>query len=240
MKLTVFQFCLFHLVLSLNTTEETLAPFSFFPLIWYLYKLVRFPLSLLKAEQSQLSQSFFTIEGLQPFSYLCGSSLSSLWYGLFALGRPRLDTSVQNSLTSAGYRRRKASLNLTFWQQFAWRLLLFFATKGGGSMGLQWGVHQGSQVPFTKMFSRWLALHQPHQKLRILVVPAESWRRPSNLFVRASAAVQCADLVTQPHHVVTQTLRQPVGKAPVPPWGPKWAGLHSPSGAWSQGRSLMY
>lgn len=46
-------------------------------------------------------------------------------------------------------------------------------------MQVQPGVHQGSQIISTKLFSRFLALHQPLQKLGFSVILAEPWRRSS-------------------------------------------------------------
>jgi len=70
----IFSLCPFPLVLSVGTTEKSLAPPSFHLSI---DKVSPEP-SLLQAEQSQFSQPFPTEEMLQTLNLLCGPSLDSL------------------------------------------------------------------------------------------------------------------------------------------------------------------
>ena len=93
-----FSLCPLPLVLSLGTTEKSLAPSSLHPPFRYSYTLTRSPEpSLLQAEQPQLFQPFLTGEMLQSLHHLSGPSLDSLQYVHISLvlGSPALDTVLQ-------------------------------------------------------------------------------------------------------------------------------------------------
>jgi len=77
-NLLCFVLCPLPLVLSLDTTEKSLAPSSLHPPFRYLHTLIRSPLSLLQVKQSQLFQPFLTEEMLQSLNHLCGPLLDSL------------------------------------------------------------------------------------------------------------------------------------------------------------------
>jgi len=85
-----FSLCPWPLVLSLNTTEKSLALSS--QVFINITKISPHP-SLLWSIQSQLSQLFFMGEVLQALNHLCGPSLDSLHYVLvpLVLGIPELD-----------------------------------------------------------------------------------------------------------------------------------------------------
>lgn len=234
-ELTIFQFCLFPLVL--NTTEKILAPSSAFPLSKCLYVLVRFPLSLLKAEQSQLSQFFFKIGWLQPFNHLCDTSLSSLQWALCLLPWGGHDWTHQSRIVSpmlSTGEGKPPSILATLCLK-----AVVLCHEGMFQMQLQQGVHQDSQIIFTKLFSRWLALHQPHQKLGFPVVPADPGEDPADLFLLLSGAVQGADLVSATPCGGTDPSAA-CGQSPSPTKTSQTCRDHSPWGAWSEGRSLMY
>ncbi|PKU46071.1 gamma-aminobutyric acid receptor subunit alpha-4 isoform x1 [Limosa lapponica baueri] len=101
-NLLCFTLCLLPPVLSLGTTEKSLALSSLFPPIRYFYTWIRSPdPSHLLAKQSQLSQPFLVGEMLQSLHHLCGPLLdSSLQYVhvSLVLRSPKLNTVLQLKL----------------------------------------------------------------------------------------------------------------------------------------------
>lgn len=76
-------------------------------------------------------------------------------------------------------------------------------------------MHQDSQIIFTKLFFRWLALHQPHQKLGFFGCTCRVLEKIQLIFLLVSGAVQCADLVTATSHGDTDPFAA-YGQSPSP------------------------
>lgn len=122
--------CPLTLVLSTSTTEKSLAPFSLFPPIKYLY----FPEpSLLLTEESHLSQPVLIGKIFWSLNHLCISTLDSPQYVhvSFLLGNPELYMGLQCGLTNADQEGRIPFLDLMamLFLMLLRMLLAAFATR---------------------------------------------------------------------------------------------------------------
>lgn len=116
---------------SLPLGQKSLTTSSWRPPFRYLYTSLRSPLSLLQAEQAQLSQPLLTWGMLQSPNYLCSSVLGSPQYAqlCFVLGSPVLDPALHknkvfpHSRVSPVLTRKERSPPLACYQHYYWWLL---------------------------------------------------------------------------------------------------------------------
>ena len=120
--------CLLSLVLSLGITKNSLAPSTWLLPFRYLYILIRSPVSLLQAEESQISQPFLVREMLQA-THLCGPPLDSSSSSLSFLswGAQNWMQYSRGSLANTEQRGRITSLYML--ATFFLMLLIFLAMR---------------------------------------------------------------------------------------------------------------
>jgi len=135
------------LVLSLGTTEKSLAPSSLHSPFRYLHKLVRYPLKpFLQAKQSQVSQPFLVGDALLCITFMTLHwTLSSMSIISLVSGSPKPDTILHVQPHQCRTDREKGSLSTLLLMQLRTPLATF-ATKAHHWLVFNFGVHQDPLV----------------------------------------------------------------------------------------------
>ena len=194
------------LILSLGTTEESLAPSSLHSPFSYLYTLIKRPLSLLfsYSEESQLFQLFLICQLLQSLRHLCGPFLGSLQHVhvSLVLASPELDTAPQvwpHQCWVEGKDHLPRPAGYAFFNA-AQDAIHLLCSKGTLLPHVQLVVHQDTQVLFCKaafqlgdpqsilvlMVQDFPLLHVGHHE-----VPVSPFLQPVDVCLHGSTTLWC-------------------------------------------------